>query len=284
MISAGTLKTRAKSCLRLLRNMTKPRAIPLNGNNFALIDETHDGKENSSSTDPYQILLACQKEITARTTPPEPTGYGYAPKYRDAEFGYWAHIPRWVYCDFHEAAAGGKKLRCLDVGCAYGTLLLHAIKSLGCEPYATDFIRYLDASLVNDYKIHYQINNIEREAFPWQGPFDVIFFTEVLEHLNFNAKPTLRKLRDMLATGGRLYLSTPDASQWGKQTKYYAAYSELPMPSPDSDLPVIDDHVWQFSEGELRRVVAAAGFRIARFDYSSGGGNRHFNLALEASS
>jgi SAM-dependent methyltransferase len=169
------------------------------------------------------------------------------------------------------------------VGCAYGTLLLHAVKSLGCEPYAIDFIRYLDASLIDDYNIQYQINNIERETFPWPVRFDVILFTEVLEHLNFNARPTLEKMRGLLTPGGRLYLSTPDASQWGKQTKYYAEYSDVPMPSPDPNFPVIDDHVWQFNEEELRQVAAAAGFRVARFDYSPGRGMRHFNVALEAS-
>jgi 2-polyprenyl-3-methyl-5-hydroxy-6-metoxy-1,4-benzoquinol methylase len=265
----------------------EPYAIPLGEDNFVLVAEKPGATANSlrvpSRVDPYQVLSDCQKEITTRTSTPEPRKYGYAPKYRDSELGYWAHIPRWVYQDFREAAARGQSLRCLDVGCAYGTLLLHAIKSLGCEPYAIDFLRYLDASLIDDYNIHYQINNIEREAFPWPLQFDVILFTEVLEHLNFNAEPTLKKLRQLLKPGGRLYLSTPDASQWGQQTKYYSKYSQLPMPAPDSHRSVIDDHVWQFDENELRRLVAAAGLRITRFDYSSGFGKRHFNLAMRAS-
>jgi 2-polyprenyl-3-methyl-5-hydroxy-6-metoxy-1,4-benzoquinol methylase len=262
--------------------------IALSPGNFVLVAEKPTVEQSLQQLAPasaYQVFFDCQKEITTRTATPEPNEYGYAPRYRDAELGYWTHIPGWVYEDFR-AAAGSRTLRCLDVGCAYGTLLLYAAKSLGCELYATDFIRYLDASLIDAYDIHYQINNIEREAFPWPLQFDVIFFTEILEHLNFKAKPTLQKLRKLLKPGGRLYLSTPDASQWGKQTKYYATYSEVPRLTLDSASPVIDDHVWQFDEAELRRLVAGAGFQIARFDYSPGSpgcGKRHFNLALEAS-
>ncbi len=186
----------------------EPYAIPLAEGNFVLVAEkpgAADGSVRTPHVDPYQVLFDCQKEITARTATPEPRDYGYAPKYRDSELGYWAHIPRWLSQDFRQAA-GGRGLRCLDVGCAYGTLLLYAAKSLGCELYAIDFIRYLDVSLIDDYNIHFRINNIEREAFPWPVQFDMILFTEVLEHLNFQAKPTLKKLRRLLKPGGRLYL------------------------------------------------------------------------------
>jgi SAM-dependent methyltransferase len=262
----------------------EPYGFSLEGGNFVLVAEKPGGKQPAaaaSPVDPFQLLFDCQREIAARRTAKGPDAHGYANKYRIDEFGYWTHIPRWLYQDFHAAAASGQKLRCLDVGCAYGTLLLFAIKSLGCEPYATDFIPYLDQSLVDDYRVRYQINNIEREAFPWPLRFDVILFTEILEHLNFKALPTLKKLRELLAPGGRLYLSTPDALEWGKQTKYYSRYSRLPKPNPR--YPVIDDHVWQFSEDELKRLFAASGFEIARFDYSAGCGRRHFNVALQAS-
>jgi 2-polyprenyl-3-methyl-5-hydroxy-6-metoxy-1,4-benzoquinol methylase len=263
----------------------EPYGFTLERGNFILVAEKPSGRTNPARdepfSDPFQLLFDCQHEIATRCLAPGSNSQGYAERYRREEFGYWTHIPRWLRDDFGKAA-DGRKLRCLDVGCAYGTLLLYAIKSLGCEPYAVDFIRYLDQSLIDDYGIQYRINNIEREAFPWPVRFDVILFTEVLEHLNFHALPTLKKLRDLLAPGGRLYLTTPDASQWGRQTKYYADYSQLPMPSADDERPPIDDHVWQFSEGELRELVATSGFRIMRFDYAAGPGKRHFNLALQA--
>jgi SAM-dependent methyltransferase len=286
----GVVESVEKAGFRLAKiydQPVEPYGFPLGGGNIIHVAEKPGGNSTASvaapPVDPFQLLFDCQREIAQRRSMPGAEPDGYAAQYRNDEFGYWTHIPRWLRDDFREAAAG-RKLRCLDVGCAYGTLLLYAIKSLGCDPYAIDFIRYLDQSLIDDYKIQYRINNIEREAFPWPVRFDVIFFTEIIEHLNFNALPTLKKLRDLLAPGGRLYLTTPDASQWGRQTKYYADYGQLPMPSADDHRPAIDDHVWQFSEGELRQLVAASGFRIMRFDYAAGPGKRHFNLALQASS
>ena len=288
------LKTPAKKCLNMFarvqpatRAAPEARAIRFGRGHRVPAAEKPQGPGHSDPLepgfDPYRLLQECQEEIALRTRTPKPNVYGYAPRYRNDELGYWLHIPRWMYEDFRKRVVQGEMLRCLDVGCAYGTLLLYATKLLRCEPYAIDFIKYLDPSLVDDYGIHYLVNNIEREAFPWKVRFDAILFTEVLEHLNFNAGPTLEKLRRLLAPGGRLYLSTPDAAQWGRQTKYYARYSDLPMPAADSQAPVVDDHVWQFEAEELRQLLRAAGFRAVRCDYSPGNGKRHFNLTLEAS-
>ena len=235
-----------------------------------------------TSVNPYHVMSDCQDEITARRETPGPDISNYGARYRPVELGYWQHIPQWIYEDFGRRSAPERQLQCLDVGCAYGTLLLFAVKLLGCKPYAIDFVNFIDPSLVKDYGIQYSINNIEREPFPWDICFEIILFTEVLEHLNYNAVSTLKKLRNLLAPGGRLYLSTPDASQWGRQTKYYSRYPDVPMFSADSQHSVIDDHVWQFNEIELKQVVSDAGFRIVRHDYSPGTGMRHFNVTLAA--
>ncbi len=225
-----------------------------------------------------RLLAGCQEEIAARRLKADPDDY-YASRYRREESLYWRHVPRWICEDF---PAASPRLKCLDVGCAYGTLLLYAVKLLRCEAYATDCTGYLERSLIRDYGIHYAIHNVEREAFPWNVRFDLILFTEVLEHLNFNALPTLRQLRGLLAQGGRLYLTTPDAAQWGRQQKYYLRYDQLPMPPGDTRLPVVDDHIWQFDREELLGLVADAGFRVERSDYAPGTGRRHFNVVLSA--
>ena len=79
--------------------------------------------------------------------------------------------------------------------------------------------------------------------------FDIIIFTEVMEHLNFNPKPTLKKIHDLLKMNGRLYLSTPDASDWGRITKYYKSIEE--MPNPKNVEKIIDDHIYQYKKEEL---------------------------------
>ncbi len=260
-------------------------ALPLGVDDFVLTAEKPGGdgsSRNAPCFDPYRLLGDCQQEIADRRAASGPDEFDYAAKYGREELGYWLHVPGWIYQDFGRRAARGERLTCLDVGCAYGTLLLYATKLLDCEPYAIDFVDYLERSLIADYGFHYQLNNIEREAFPWRLRFDVILFTEVLEHLNFNALPTLRKLAGRLLPGGRLYLTTPDAAQWGRQTKYYQAYSDLPQPSEAARFSVIDDHVWQFHEEELDRLLDAAGFRVVRRAQTPGSGRRHFNMTLAA--
>jgi SAM-dependent methyltransferase len=286
---ATMLKAPMKKCRRFLGRTThakqtapEPQAIKPERDRPAPSSAGHSDPRQPGFN-PYRLVWECQEEITARRCKHGPDACRYGSRYRLEEVGYWRHVPAWMHEDFRARLICGEPPKCLDVGCAYGTLLLYAIKLLGCEPYAVDFINYLDPSLVADYGIHYLINNIERDAFPWPVRFDVILLTEVLEHLNFQAIPTLEKLRALLAPGGRLYLTTPDAAQWGRQTKYYARYADLPVPSAGSQAPVIDDHVWQFEMEELTQLVTTAGFRIVRRDYAPGGGLRHSNLTLMAS-
>jgi SAM-dependent methyltransferase len=200
----------------------------------------------------------------------------YLAAYGIEEFRYWSQVPGWIYEDTRDR----RPKRCLDVGCAYGTLLLYTKMLTGCDAYGTDFIEgYMSPRLLQKYDIRYCISNVELSSIPWQESFDLIIFTEVLEHLNFQAAPTLRKVAERLTAGGRIYLTTPDAAEWGRVTKYYASYVELPQPVDDGRQP-IDDHVWQFDVGELLDVVHAAHLRVVRFAYSPGPGLRHFNLTL----
>jgi SAM-dependent methyltransferase len=225
-------------------------------------------------SDPWiATLRETQNEIAALSPHPY-----YLAAYRQLEFSFWPHIPRWIYLDVLER----KPRNCLDVGCAYGTLLLYTKKLSNCDAYGIDFIdKYLSPAVVAKYDLHFCLNNIELDPFPWSCSYDSIIFTEVLEHLNFFAVPTLEKLGSLLSTDGKLYLSTPDAAQWGKTRKYYPSYKVMPMPSAELRTQVVDDHVWQFSQDELFEVIDAAGLEILRFDIAIGNPNQHFNLTLQ---
>ena len=213
----------------------------------------------------------CQDEI-ATLNPPS----NYLQSYRNQEVYFWSQIPKWIRKDYSKQTVK----RCLDIGCGYGTLALYVKKLFNCEVYATDYIdAYLSPlSLVKKYNFFFSINNIELDAFPWDVKFDIIIFTEVLEHLNFYPVPTLKKIRALLSENGKLYLSTPDASQWGKVTKYYSHLDEMPLPK--KGLPIVNDHVYVYSKDELLNVLKAAGLDVYRFGYSPGEESRHFNLTV----
>ena len=106
--------------------------------------------------------------------------------------------------------------------------------------------------------------------------FDRIYLTEVLEHFNFHPLITLRKIRDHLSENGKLYLSTPDAAEWGRVDKYYTAISDIPL--PDKSMQIIDDHIYQYNKDELLLLLNEAGFSVDKFDYSPGVGLQHFNI------
>jgi SAM-dependent methyltransferase len=214
-------------------------------------------------------IRTCQREISA--TDPNPY---YLKAYRDAEMWYWLRIPKWMA---KLSVAGFQVRRVLDIGCAYGTLALFCRRTFDCEVYCTDFTDiYLSPALREKHSFKFAVNNIEREDFPWPIRFDAVIFTEVLEHLNFHPLPTLKKIRNLLTPGGKLFLTTPDAEEWGRASRYYARLEDIPLPG--RPLPVVDDHVWQYTKEELFEVLDNSGFRIDRFGYSPGTPNRHFNI------
>lgn len=216
-------------------------------------------------------ILAVQQDIVRA----DGAGHFYDTSYRQAEPFYWWLIPLWM----QEDAAHHRVRRILDVGCGYGTLLAVAAVIYGADGYCADVTPYLLPAVAAKRSLRFAQGNIEFDPIPWEGAFDVIIMTEVLEHLNFQPVPTLRKLRDALTPGGLLFLSTPDAREWGSTHKYYKRLEDIP--APVTGKARVDDHVWQYTETELRRVLGAAGFSIVRWGYAPGAGLRHFNVVLE---
>ena len=203
-----------------------------------------------------------------------PKGF-YRITYRYAEPEYWANFPKWM----RQEASERKVARVLDIGCGYGTLLSLAVKIYGAKGYCLDSTPYI-AKLAQADGLHFKQSNIELDPVPFPEKFDVILMTEVLEHFNFNPVPTLKKIRESLAPGGRFYLSTPDAKTWGKVQKYFKRLSDMPDP-PTKPTKVIDEHIWVYDKSELLRVVKAAGFRVAKLEISNPNAASHFNVVLE---
>lgn len=201
----------------------------------------------------------------------------YVSDYRKAELYCWSHIPQWIY----ETRSTRKISRVLDIGCAYGTLALFCKKIFpDCKIYCTDFTpRFISKPLIKKYEFLFKVNNIELDPFPWELTFDIIIFTEVLEHLNYHPLTTLKKMHKLLSKKGRLYISTPDASEWGRVTKYYSHLDHIP--APKLGMSVIDDHVYQYTKEELISLIDRSGYRIEKLAYASGVVDRHFNLSLK---
>jgi SAM-dependent methyltransferase len=228
--------------------------------------------------EPFMVVIRQAQDEVAAVSDPH-----YTEEYRSQETHYWAPIARWLYQRSEETDA----IRALDAGCGSGTLAAYMSRIFGSPTMSLDMLSRRSTTALSDRGvIRFEACNIEMEPIPFQGPFDIVVLTEVLEHLNFHPVPTLIKLRDSIAVDGRIYLSTPDAAEWGRVTTYYPDLESMPSPAEaKSEIEsgrrtYFDDHIWQYDESELMDVIARSGLEVLRLEYSPGVLHRHFNLEL----
>lgn len=225
----------------------------------------------SQTQEPWmRRLLECQEEIVRSGAIPY-----YLNRYRGQEISFWMNVPKWIY----ESSTRTRVVRCLDIGCAYGTLALFCKRLFDCEVFCLDKVTGEGIlALTRKNGMSFAKSDVELDPFPWNLEFDLIIFTEVIEHLNFNPVPTLRRIRDHLAHDGRLYLSTPDAAHWGRVKGSCLSWKDIPY--PDRGLPLKGGHIYQYGKDELCRVTDDAGLDVEMFDYAPGFGARHLNFCL----
>lgn len=203
-----------------------------------------------------ELLTKVQEEVGELTR-----NQWYLTKYRESERTYWADIPDWIEADF----SGKPGLKCLDIGCGYGTLALFCKKLLGCDIYLINRDKvHLGPTIIAKYDFKVSYTDVELEEFPFATEkFDIILLTAVLEHFNFNPLPTLQKIRNALSPTGRFYLSVPDAtSHWGEVHAFWKSMDEMPMPK--KELFIDGTHHWHYKSAELTDLLDRAGFKILR--------------------
>jgi len=174
--------------------------------------------------------------------------------YRNHELSYWEHIKSWI----DESL---ENIDILDIGCAYGTLGLYSKINKNGNLYCVDFVKYMSDELITKFDINYKVLNFEKDSFPWTIKFDVIIFTEILEHLNGNPIDTLNKIYDLLKDDGVLYISTPDSKTWGRLPEYYSW--EL-IPKIENVKVIQDRHIYQYDIYELTELLSRCGFEIVK--------------------
>lgn len=209
-----------------------------------------------------------RKVIEAQRTVTEhnPQVY-YLERYKSDEPFYWYFTPEMILNDSKNF--GNAPLDILDIGCGYGTLLAYSQSVYPkANLYGIDMNRYISDDLKTHLGVKFEQMDIEKRPIPFEDVrFDIVIMTEILEHLKYNPVPTLSKIRERMTPDGILYLSTPDAAEWGRLDKFYNHIGEMPGPESTS-LDGADEHIYQYSVGELLRVLDDAGFRITGFQTS----------------
>lgn len=147
--------------------------------------------------------------------------------------------------------------RILDIGASQLTLLIARelgvrVESMGLE----------DDAETNEVRHHRFDLNAVQDRPQWKldiGPYDIVVFAEVLEHLYTAPELVLRYLRELLVPGGVLLLQTPNAVAFRKRVKMAAGLNPFERIRIQRDNP---GHFREYTAGELRELLVGAGFSI----------------------
>jgi 2-polyprenyl-3-methyl-5-hydroxy-6-metoxy-1,4-benzoquinol methylase len=144
----------------------------------------------------------------------------------------------------------GKKL--LDVGCAAGFFLTVA-REHGWEAQGLEICDEL-AQIGRKQGFDVTVGNADEAEFP-AGMFEAVTLWDVIEHLP-NPVATLSHMRQWMAPGAHLVLTTPDAGSFLAKLlrSNWLGYRSL------------DEHLYFYSRKTIRAMLAAAGFRTVRIE------------------
>lgn len=170
------------------------------------------------------------------------------------------HRPRFAFLlKVLRACGPTPTTRLLDIGASQLTSLIAdelgvRVESMGLEDRA-------EAMGV----LHHRFDlNAAQDRSQWKldiGPYDIIVFAEVLEHLYTAPELVLRYLRDLLVTGGALLLQTPNAVALRKRVKMAIGANPFERIRIQRENP---GHFREYTARELRQLLAGAGFAVDR--------------------
>lgn len=225
----------------------------------------------------YMRLHTVQADILKNGTALGMSPY-YAQSYVRYELGYWYPAVQWL------AELRGVR-GILDIGGAYGTLLIYAGSYFpAARKVLLEKVPASSRAFQTRFGLEAHAMDVETDTLSHLGYFDLIILTEVIEHFNYAPKPTLRKIRSLLTRDGCFLLSTPDAATWGRISSPYKTLREIPEYTGQRQT-WIDGHIWQYSKDELDALISECGFQVVHFAISRGyRGMRHLCYLLQKSS
>jgi len=102
--------------------------------------------------------------------------------------------------------------------------------------------------------------------------FDIVIFSEVIEHLRISTLRALLEIKRILKSGGRLLLTTPNMARLTTILRLLMGRNVVEeFPDDDSQLNHITDkmtHICEYTMNELKSLMGRAGFEIAEAKYS----------------
>jgi 2-polyprenyl-3-methyl-5-hydroxy-6-metoxy-1,4-benzoquinol methylase len=154
-----------------------------------------------------------------------------------------------------------KGSRVLDVGC-YPPNILNFLEKEGFETWgvASEHEK-IDRENV-------RVLNIETEKFPWKDKFfDLIIFTEILEHLPHDPQIPMKDMYRVLKSGGNIIVTTPNIVRLHNRLKMIAGKSIMyPLDQQQEVTPgngsIYHLHHKEYTLEEVSALLKRTGFTI----------------------
>jgi 2-polyprenyl-3-methyl-5-hydroxy-6-metoxy-1,4-benzoquinol methylase len=157
-----------------------------------------------------------------------------------------------------ESATGGPG-KLLDIGAGTG-ILMHLARERGWNVQGIDICSLTAEKAAREFGVEIVVAPIEEHAFA--DRFDAITMLDVLEHV-VDPLATLKRVHELLRPGGAVAIAVPN--QRSLLTSLVGIYARLRGPLANSLLfrLYVPPHLYYFTPPTLRRMVEAAGFRVA---------------------
>jgi len=158
-----------------------------------------------------------------------------------------------------------KEAKILDIGSAYLHLLM-GLKELGFNKLYGADKGGLGVSTKRSKDFNIKINKIDlvEKVFFDDNFFDIIIFTEVLEHLNFYPGPMFKEFNRILRPGGKFILTTPNLTRLNNRIKFLIGKSIHPNIHYDYS---ISPHIREYTASELKYLTEQAGMQVEKIIY-----------------
>jgi SAM-dependent methyltransferase len=177
----------------------------------------------------------------------------------DANPAYVAfHRPRFRFLiETLRPYASRRETRFLDIGASYLTSLLRTELEVSVDSLGLEADRHSGG--VRHYR--FDLNDAQhRERWRTEiGPYDVIVFAEVLEHLYTAPELILSFLKELLTPTGVLVVQTPNAVALRKRARMLLGLHPFERIRADRDNP---GHFREYTRSELQGILEQAGFTI----------------------
>ena len=170
--------------------------------------------------------------------------------------------------EFYESCikiAGKIQGNIIDIGCGQGRLLEKVLKKFRVNQAIGIDISPKLCALASARNPQASIFNLDAEEVDnkfSENSFDIVFMTEVLEHL-LNPQKVLLKISRILKPGGKLIITVPNSDWFGY--KKYKRSREIFQP--------VDDHFYKVDE--VKRLLEQNNFRVEEIH----GGDVLFNYS-----